>query len=147
MNQSRDSQNSQNRHPESAETLQFDAFSVELILNLSLLSSFSTLPNRLCCSFHQRCRLFVNRPNGIDFEEIEAVTSSEFIPSTGPSSSTNASTSSTPRTSLSSLGPPNSGKAQADFALLEDQEGVTEYPVSTARFNNVREISVVLVSI
>ncbi|CDR99263.1 hypothetical protein [Sporisorium scitamineum] len=79
-----------------------------------------------------RCRAFVNRPDGIDFDEVELATSDDHSAQLSPLASA---------ATLGSLG---SGKAQADFALLRGQEGVVEYPVSVARFSHTNSITIVL---
>ncbi|PWN99045.1 DUF1000-domain-containing protein [Tilletiopsis washingtonensis] len=78
----------------------------------------------------RRVRAYVNRPNGIDFEEVAA--------------SSAASAPDAPARERAALGPVGSGKPQADFALREGETGVSEYPVSAARFSNVNSISLVL---
>ncbi|KAK0520217.1 hypothetical protein OC842_007169 [Tilletia horrida] len=145
----------------------------------------------------QRCRAYVNRPQGISFDEVEANSSAEApavptpppprpapsaavptqglsnlrlsAPSSAPSSASSAqageerggsaqqqqqqqqqqqhyvsSTSATNR--AGAVGSVGSGKPQADFALLEGGigGGVSEYPVSLARFANVNSVSIVL---
>ena len=63
----------------------------------------------------------MNRPNGVGFDEIDAATSG------------------------GQLGTAGSGRAQADFTLLEGESGATEYPVSVARFAHTNNVSLVLV--
>lgn len=74
-----------------------------------------------------RLRAFVNRPNGVDFDELEAAEGGPAGARTG------------------SVG---SGKPQADFNLLDDvgssDGGVIEYPVSISRFSSTQNVSVVL---
>ncbi len=79
-----------------------------------------------------RCRAFVNRPDGVDFDEVEAATADEHPVNLSPMAN------------AARLGGIGSGKAQADFALLRGQEGVVEYPVSVARFSNTNSITIVL---
>ncbi|SNX87941.1 uncharacterized protein MEPE_06652 [Melanopsichium pennsylvanicum] len=79
-----------------------------------------------------RCRAFVNRPDGVDFDEVEAVTSDHHPRHLSPLASN------------TTLGHVGSGKAQADFALLQGQQGVVEYPVSVARFSHTNSITIVL---
>ncbi|SPO31701.1 uncharacterized protein UTRI_06594_B [Ustilago trichophora] len=79
-----------------------------------------------------RCRAFVNRPDGIDFDEVDQATSDHHPANLSPLA-TNA-----------TLGSVGSGKAQADFALLRGQQGVVEYPVSVARFSHTNSITIVL---
>ena len=79
-----------------------------------------------------RCRAFVNRPDGIDFDEVEQATAQDH-----PSNLS-------PLAGAATLGTVGSGRAQADFALLRGQEGVVEYPVSVARFSNTNSITIVL---
>ena len=79
-----------------------------------------------------RCRAFVNRPDGIDFDEADAATSPSH-PVDQPMLRVAA-----------TLGPVGSGKAQADFALLQGQQGVVEYPVSVARFASTNSVTLVL---
>ena len=43
------------------------------------------------------------------------------------------------------LGPPSSGRAQADFALLEGATQVIAYPVSVSRFAHTNSVSLLLV--
>lgn len=74
----------------------------------------------------QRLRAFVNRPNGIDFEDLEQSASGD---------------------ARGAVGPASSGKPQADFTLQEDSIGVNEYPVSISRFQNTNSVSLVFVSI
>lgn len=74
----------------------------------------------------QRLRAFVNRPNGIDFEDLEQSIATE---------------------ARGTVGPVSSGKPQADFTLQEDSIGVNEYPVSISRFQNTNSVSLVFVSI
>jgi len=45
------------------------------------------------------------------------------------------------------LGPPNSGRAQADFALLDNASEVTAYPVSVSRFAHTHIVSLFLVRV
>ncbi|EPQ25686.1 uncharacterized protein PFL1_06758 [Pseudozyma flocculosa PF-1] len=79
-----------------------------------------------------RCRAFVNRPDGIDFDEADAATAD-----THPAGQ--------PATRIAStLGAVGSGRAQADFALLQGQDGVVEYPVSVARFSSTNSVTLVL---
>ncbi|PWZ01214.1 DUF1000-domain-containing protein [Testicularia cyperi] len=79
-----------------------------------------------------RCRAFINRPDGVDFDEADQATASIH-----PSE--------TDRLARSAhLGPVGSGKAQADFALLHGQDGVIEYPVSVARFSNTNSVTIIL---
>lgn len=81
----------------------------------------------------QRVRLYVNRPNGLDFESL-----ADEPPSTSPATGT-----------------PNSGLPQADFLLREQdatvanaEDRIQEYPLArfAARFTSVQSIHVVLVS-
>lgn len=74
----------------------------------------------------QRCTLFVNRPNGIDFDE--ALAEMDAVPGTH-------------------LGPAGGARPQADFALLEQTPGVTAYPVSVSRFSQTHSVSVMLVRV
>lgn len=74
----------------------------------------------------QRCTVYVNRPHGVDFDEVAAATSG--------TAAENA-----------VLGPPGSDRPQADFALLEGDTGATEYPVSTSRFAHTNNVSIMLV--
>jgi hypothetical protein len=76
----------------------------------------------------QRIRAFVNRPNGVGFEEVEAASSVGGGRAAG-------------------VGSISSGKPQADFLLQEGTAGVTEYPVSISRFQNVHAVTLVVVSI
>jgi hypothetical protein len=69
----------------------------------------------------QRLRAFVNRPDGVDFADLDRAE--------GPS--------------RASTGPANSGKPQADVALQEGATGVVEYPVSISRFQNTTNVSLV----
>lgn len=80
----------------------------------------------------RRIRAYVNRIHGVDFEEVEA--------SSAPTAPDQ------PAAQRAALGAVGSGKPQADFALLDGEPGVSEYPVSAARFASVNSISVVLVS-
>lgn len=68
----------------------------------------------------QRCAAFVNRPNGIDFDDALAVLDGR-------------------------LGPASTGRAQADFALLPGATEVTAYPVSVSRFSHTSSVSLLLV--
>ncbi|CBQ71447.1 conserved hypothetical protein [Sporisorium reilianum SRZ2] len=79
-----------------------------------------------------RCRAFVNRPDGIDFDEVELATSDGHPAELSPLAA------------AATLGSVGSGKAQADFALLRGQQGVVEYPVSVARFSHTNSITIVL---
>ncbi|SPO31464.1 uncharacterized protein UTRI_06594 [Ustilago trichophora] len=79
-----------------------------------------------------RCRAFVNRPDGIDFDEVDQATSDHHPANLSPLASN------------ATLGSVSSGKAQADFALLRAQQGVVEYPVSVARFSHTNSITIVL---
>lgn len=79
-----------------------------------------------------RCRAFVNRPDGIDFDEVEHATADDHPANLSPLAN--------PAT----LGGVESGRAQADFALLRGQEGVVEYPVSVARFSHTNSITILL---
>ncbi|TKY86986.1 hypothetical protein EX895_003663 [Sporisorium graminicola] len=79
-----------------------------------------------------RCRAFVNRPDGIDFEDVELATSDGHPAELSPLAS------------AATLGNVGSGKAQADFALLRGQQGVVEYPVSVARFSHTNSITIIL---
>ncbi|KAJ1021912.1 hypothetical protein NDA16_003674 [Ustilago loliicola] len=79
-----------------------------------------------------RCRAFVNRPDGIDFDELEQATADDHPANLSPLAS------------AATLGGVGSGKAQADFALLRGQQGVVEYPVSVARFSHTNSITIVL---
>lgn len=113
----------------------------------------------------RRIRLFVNRPHGLDFDDVEA---SEHTPAYAhthaPGSSTAESAARAPRpapdahgvasvplgamrpaTRPGATGDTRSGKPQADFALLEGVPGITEYPLGAARFTNVNSISIVIV--
>lgn len=82
----------------------------------------------------QRIRAYVNRPNGIDFADVEASSSpSSTVPMGGAGRG-------------SGVGPVSSGKPQADFLLQEETNGVTEYPVSISRFQNVNSVTLVVVS-
>lgn len=127
-------------------------FAPQVSRQASLAERFSTSFALTDTLYSQRIRAYVNRPSGIDFDDIEASSSSSIpdLPSTSSSSSIEASTGITvapiPRPPPSAVGNVGSGKPQADFALLEDAPGVTEYPVSIARFNNTNSISVVFVS-
>ncbi|KOS16486.1 hypothetical protein Malapachy_3105 [Malassezia pachydermatis] len=67
----------------------------------------------------RRCAAFVNRPHGIDFDEALSVLDGR-------------------------LGPATSGRAQADFALLENAAQVTSYPVSASRFAHTNSVSLLL---
>ncbi|PWN44770.1 DUF1000-domain-containing protein [Ceraceosorus guamensis] len=78
----------------------------------------------------RRIRAYVNRPDGVDFEEVQ--------------NSSAATAPDAPARERAALGPVGSGKPQADFALREGETGVSEYPVSAARFSNVNSISFVL---
>ena len=71
-------------------------------------------------SHTQRCAAFVNRPNGIDFDDALAVLDGR-------------------------LGPASTGRAQADFALLPGATDVTAYPVSVSRFSHTSSVSLLLV--
>ena len=71
-------------------------------------------------SHTQRCAAFVNRPNGIDFDDALAVLDGR-------------------------LGPASTGRAQADFALLPGATEVTTYPVSVSRFSHTSSVSLLLV--
>ena len=71
-------------------------------------------------SHTQRCAAFVNRPNGIDFDDALAVLDGR-------------------------LGPASTGRAQADFALLPGATEVTAYPVSVSRFSHTSSVSLLLV--
>lgn len=73
----------------------------------------------------QRLRAFVNRPDGVDFDDLEQLSRSAG--------------------SRGAVGPINSGKPQADFSLQEDAVGVNEYPVSISRFQNTTSVSLVFV--
>ncbi|KAL4402053.1 hypothetical protein ACI68E_001705 [Malassezia pachydermatis] len=77
---------------------------------------------RIYASDRQRCAAFVNRPHGIDFDEALSVLDGR-------------------------LGPATSGRAQADFALLENAAQVTSYPVSASRFAHTNSVSLLLVCI
>ncbi|EST06777.2 PITH domain protein [Kalmanozyma brasiliensis GHG001] len=79
-----------------------------------------------------RCRAFVNRPDGVDFDDVEQATADDHPANLSPLAS------------AATLGNVGSGKAQADFALLRGQEGVVEYPVSVARFSHTNSITIVL---
>ncbi|KAJ1032801.1 hypothetical protein NDA18_001525 [Ustilago nuda] len=79
-----------------------------------------------------RCRAFVNRPHGIDFDQVEQATAVDHPANLSP------------RASAATLGGVASGRAQADFALLSGQQGVVEYPVSVARFSHTNSITIVL---
>lgn len=68
----------------------------------------------------RRCAAFVNLPNGIDFDDALSVLDGR-------------------------LGPPSSGRAQADFALLEGATQVIAYPVSVSRFAHTNSVSLLLV--
>lgn len=68
----------------------------------------------------QKCAAFVNCPNGLDFDEVQLALDGR-------------------------LGPPHSGCAQADFALLEGATDVTAYPVSLSRFAHTHSVSLFLV--
>ena len=68
----------------------------------------------------QRCAAFVNLPNGIDFDDALSVLDGR-------------------------LGPPSSGRAQADFTLLDGATQVTAYPVSVSRFAHTNSVSLLLV--
>ncbi|PKI84131.1 hypothetical protein MVES1_002121 [Malassezia vespertilionis] len=68
-----------------------------------------------------RCTAFVNRPHGIDFDDVAQATEGDMR-----------------------LGPPTSGRAQADFALLPGAAGVTAYPVGASRFSNTNSVSLML---
>lgn len=72
----------------------------------------------------QRCTLFVNRPNGIDFDEAGA--EMDAVPG-------------------AHVAPAGGARPQADFALLEQTPGVTAYPVSASRFAQTQSVSVMLV--
>lgn len=74
----------------------------------------------------QRIRVFVNRPDGIGFEDAEAASS---MGGQG-----------------AGVGTVSSGKPQADFLLQEGTTGVTEYPVSISRFQSVNSVTLVVVS-
>ncbi|AYO41564.1 PITH domain-containing protein [Malassezia restricta CBS 7877] len=67
----------------------------------------------------RRCAAFVNRPNGIDFDDALAVLDGR-------------------------LGPASTGRAQADFALLPGATDVTAYPVSVSRFSHTSSVSLLL---
>lgn len=79
-----------------------------------------------------RCRAFVNRPDGVDFDDVEDATSQDHPAQLSPLAA------------AATLGSVASGKAQADFALLRGQDGVVEYPVSVARFSHTTSITIVL---
>ncbi|KAN0062345.1 hypothetical protein ACQY0O_005227 [Thecaphora frezii] len=79
-----------------------------------------------------RCRAFVNRPDGIDFDEADAATAD-----THPEGQPTVRIAST-------LGAVGSGRAQADFALLRGEDGVVEYPVSVARFSSTNSVTLIL---
>ncbi|GAC95047.1 hypothetical protein PHSY_002622 [Pseudozyma hubeiensis SY62] len=79
-----------------------------------------------------RCRAFVNRPDGVDFDDVDQATADHH-----PADST-------PLATAATLGNVGSGKAQADFALLRGEQGVVEYPVSVARFSHTNSITIVL---
>ncbi|SOV05924.1 uncharacterized protein UDID_08756 [Ustilago sp. UG-2017a] len=79
-----------------------------------------------------RCRAFVNRPDGIDFDQVEQATADDHPANLSPLAS------------AATLGGVASGRAQADFALLSGQQGVVEYPVSVARFSHTNSITIVL---
>lgn len=70
----------------------------------------------------QKCAAFVNCPNGLDFDEVQMALDGR-------------------------LGPPNSGRAQADFALLHNATEVTAYPVSASRFAHTHSVSLFLVRV
>ncbi|SHO78612.1 Uncharacterized protein MSYG_2959 [Malassezia sympodialis ATCC 42132] len=67
----------------------------------------------------RKCAAFVNCPNGLDFDEVQLALDGR-------------------------LGPPNSGRAQADFALLTGATEVTAYPVSASRFAHTHSVSLFL---
>ncbi|UZJ54547.1 hypothetical protein CBS101457_003867 [Exobasidium rhododendri] len=73
----------------------------------------------------QRIRAYVNRQNGVGFEEVEATSAMGGGPGAG-------------------VGTIASGKPQADFLLQEGTAGVTEYPVSISRFQNVHTVTLVI---
>ena len=81
-------------------------------------------PSRACTyqPFTQKCAAFVNCPNGLDFDEVQLALDGR-------------------------LGPPNSGRAQADFALLTGATEVTAYPVSASRFAHTHCVSLFLVRV
>ncbi|GAC77047.1 hypothetical protein PANT_24d00018 [Moesziomyces antarcticus T-34] len=79
-----------------------------------------------------RCRAFVNRPDGVDFDDVDDATSQDHPAQLSPLAA------------AATLGSVASGKAQADFALLRGQDGVVEYPVSVARFSHTTSITIVL---
>ena len=80
-----------------------------------------------------RCRAFANRPDGIDFDDLNDQATSDNHP-----------TQLSPPATAAALGNVGSGKPQADFALLQGQDGVVEYPVSVARFSHTNSITIVL---
>lgn len=88
----------------------------------------------LVIPFNQRIRAYVNRPNGVNFEELEEATSA-------------TTTTTNNNTRGGNVGIVSSGKPQADFFLQEGTVGVTEYPVSISRFQNVNSITLVVVSL
>ena len=98
--------------------------------------------------------MFANRPVGIDFDEVAASSASEIpeLPSTSSSSRqaiedlSGMTTAPQARPPPSSVGNVGSGKPQADFALLQATNGVVEYPLPIARFQNTTSVSVVFVS-
>lgn len=79
-----------------------------------------------------RCRAFVNRPDGVDFDDVDDATSQDHPAHLSPLAA------------AATLGSVASGRAQADFALLRGQDGVVEYPVSVARFSHTTSITIVL---
>lgn len=70
----------------------------------------------------QRCSIFVNRPNGIDFGDVDAATEPSRDSRNGAL--------------------PGSGQPQADFALLD---GFHIYPVSASRFMHTNSVSIFFV--
>lgn len=101
--------------------------------------------------------MFANRPVGIDFEEVAASSASEIPALPTPTSSSSGArqaieelsgltTAPQARPPPSSVGNVGSGKPQADFALLEATNGVVEYPLPIARFQNTTSVSIVFVS-
>lgn len=74
---------------------------------------------RSLCMLTQRCVAYVNLPDGLDFEHAAMADGR--------------------------VGPPASGRPQADFALLPGATDVTTYPVSVLRFSHTTSMSLLLV--
>ncbi|KDN52096.1 DUF1000-domain-containing protein [Tilletiaria anomala UBC 951] len=108
----------------------------------------------------RRVRAYVNRPDGVDFDDVtisysfssSSLSTRAAGPAAGPAALPAPSIETgmagvfvapMARAPASAVGNVGSGKPQADFALLEGTPGVVEYPLPIARFANTNSVSIV----